>query len=1669
MSAKKQTRNKRIYQPSSDFQRLSRHFMSGLLRSLFFINKSARYNQAGFVLPTTVLLLLITTLTIGALSYRTANRTQSTFLMREQQEISEDARPAIDRAKAKLEYLLDREKETRLPRSSTPSSDELAALMANVTDDKLGITEQDYDFYTLPDETRIDINGDGTLDNAWTFSPNPISSSNTTTGNLYNQTEETEANSDEDSSPDEDLTIRSSLNSDRDGIVIAYSVLMDDALETSNNREDDIRVEDALSQNKADALVTRNGPINADSIQAREGCAVATVDDENGWYRTDTALLEKNFQITAYVSNRKGGNVSNDALEMQQIRQASKGNRWGSWFKYDLEMFPGPEFNFNGAMHTDGNLMVDRRSNLHMISSHNSCLYTQDASAIALAQVDNDGDDNFDPTSGDFIGQLVVGNTTTNKIDKDRDQPRIHIYDGARKPLIDGKDTELTVDTDSVDADKKVSPSDISLDPLALFTRNISKHRRTDTWKRDADWENRKYFTGGRVFNQNQKPPYLDDFYRADNRYGPRPSYDIMNWVEGTDDGAITDIRTSPNYDRKLGETILESDPDGDDLPDVDGNDLINETSGLDGYWERQAGSHGLRLVVGQRLELGNRYGWKGNDDPLYPPNKSTSNLQRQRRTLRDNLAAVQGMVVYHYESNGGNYPLACYAATSHPGTLQTLRNSRNFRAETFRNSSDRNVSLISNFLTGKGTNGWEYDFPSRFRSAGGANDSFGAALADNKPLGIALRNLAYFAGDPKGGSPSFSPVQDGDVHPSPYMAMWGDYSVLRRIFDDYLDNASWKSSLSMASRFEALSPADRSSLHSAACTMGLLSNSLTGLDQLDWNATVKAGTFSGISNQGQVMKQVGKPVWDAFGVTNSGPGAGSFAEKYCKRPVSGVFANKVAKKDKEDKKDKDDKEDKKDNKNSYDCTGANLSKEEIIAAAKLSPGAINFIESLSSFTQIDRDRTYGFGGSPSSALPLLPWEVSIGNDTYLFSFPDDCHPGNENGRIKGLFNGNGGGLNDEKAGVALACATTSRYPALHYLFPKADHGQNDDQPATEEYISSTYILDNKGGNSPGNGTGVNREVVYRVVGDDNSDGKEEPDEQGMSAIAFDYRTNWKLPKSAGKSGQELNPETMQIVNIDGTLADVALLEKAMYNGREEMAIRVLDVDLGRLSKERNPNGSDYWISDAQTSSDQKLNNGVIYAAREDAVREDSIVRPAVGDWEDCDELTEIASFNSKSSMSNKCKMDASSNLPTDPPLTKRGDGSDVGISIKPINFAPDPDRRPYGFRLNADLNDNKGDISNNKERTHGLSFITDNAAYIKGNFNPHSANGEDSIEEFKQTLFRSNSKVNFYDGRKDFDDKFAISSKDRWRVAEILADAVTILSNNFVDGAIEEGFIRDYKEESPNFANSKTSFHNQQRPLKENDDKWGDADDWVREDTDQAHDSAAPVWVGRNGESATDDRIFDEATKDDDFAIRIGKKTDKLNDMLISVGADHRVNATIISGIIPSREKQGYGGLHNFPRFLERWAGKNLFIQGAFLQLNFSTSSTAPFSFSAWNPGDYSEVTSDVIPYYDPPNRTWGYDVALLNASAGPIARRFVTLEAPRSEYYQELSGDDPYVVGLRCSVVPGKTKERSTPVFSNETDCAQLRQSKSSSTERSSSLQQPDNPQFQSDTTQL
>lgn len=145
-------------------------------------------------------------------------------------------------------------------------------------------------------------------------------------------------------------------------------------------------------------------------------------------------------------------------------------------------------------------------------------------------------------------------------------------------------------------------------------------------------------------------------------------------------------------------------------------------------------------------------------------------------------------------------------------------------------------------------------------------------------------------------------------------------------------------------------------------------------------------------------------------------------------------------------------------------------------------------------------------------------------------------------------------------------------------------------------------------------------------------------------------------------------------------------------------------------------------------------------------------------------------------------------------------------------------------------------------------------------------------------------------------------------------------------------------------------------------------------------------------------------------------------------------------------------GGLHNFVRFIENWADTNIQINGGFIQSFRSRFATAPFSATAPYPATdalglftrngmqtlftdpnhvngplsnfwrfYQSRTTQRIPFYNPPNRLWGYDVGLLTQSPDLFAQRFSTAVPDPNEFFREVDRDDPFVQSLLCAYQPG------------------------------------------------
>jgi hypothetical protein len=1695
----------------------------GFRRLTLVLSRGRMASNRGFVLPTIAILLLIMSLVVSSLLFRSLNRTTQVIGERNQQVVYNAATPAIDRAKAKIEYLF--RQDSRMP-GGLPSDKDLDEILKNIKPDIQDIdpatagVQNPYDF---PDETRIDINNDGVLDNAWSFKLNTGGDGNDKT--------------------------------------IAYSLLtrtVDDRGTTSTADDTDRTASDSI---KAPRLVVRNGPINL----VRSGdaaCQDIYGSPDAGWDQLGAALVRRAFQVTALaIDSNNTASRTIATLEMQQDRQAERGNKWGAWFRNDLEIFPGPAFRWNGSMHTEGNLIIGgTQVNTYLISSPRSCLYTRENSEITVGGTS-------DETTPPFLGQIMSGSLRDNAFESGS-RSNFDIYG------VSGKSStfELNPTTDSTNlvGITPNTPTTISLDPVVLFTTNQNRNRNGDvnnkTNVRDSAWKDRDLVKQGRVINKSARAPYVDDTYRADNRYGPKPQYNDRIGLNG----------------QRIGTTIPTTDPNYATLTSL--STTIPDSQGLDGYWERRAWAEGLRVIVGQRLELGNTFGWLRANDPLYPPlaNAATGSSmvnraheQRQWKMLRDNLAAVQSTAIYHSAGTDRDFPIACLATTAHPGTRQ-LDGSGNLIGGTIFNSTNfSNITvggtarLNTDFLTGNGTDGWEFNPPATSAT------TFASAVANGQPLGNALRDLASFAGDPFGafparqdttGSPAV-PSVGADVHPLPILTVWGDYSNLRRALQQ-LDSEN----------YEDLSLADKTTLQTASCTLGMLAYNIDNLQDINYASTTGTETVNraallaldtalqadldGAGSQAagaglptgstpdnyinaltatnqtvarlvHLKEQVARDRRFGFGWNVSLGAATSYDLQHVNNfSYRGINYNQST---------------------SPTATGGfvaldfnpdsdhlralnldpinNATKEQALIRYAINKvkyvvryvddfvvGGITYDKDAPTNTLVDdsafpvrRTKLLALDFDPVIAMSSWGLGTTIDDITeeqefirrarsadpqyilrsttnadfpyggVIYNGACDLSNGDNtcSGRSKILslgfdptnptnnyFGFGTPSLADEPRFIRLATSLGSqqnrfnlpqpKFPSLFYLFPVAAHNHGGTatdtalaadpsatvtQPATEPYVSNPYISN----------TAINGNYTYRVLQDTNSDQIENGTENGIGAIAIQPRTrgNWTTPNTTNMTGR------VNRITDNGTPIATGFLDKGIFNGRESMSVRVLDLDLDLLR--RNAINGETWLP----------YSGVIYAFREDAIREDGIARPAASAGGSCDTATEIVTAT--------CRMDAVIANPVDPPLN-----TTTGISPKPVDFYADPDRRPHGFRLRKGSDLRRAPSPPPDFALRGLAFISDNSVYIQGDdsaFNLHAADtsvpnppnscstNTTPIEEFCETL-PPDSWSNFYT-RSQLNPRFARRG-DTWRPAEIIADAISILSPNFVDGSIAEGIRR------LNIGATNSSYRNLNAPGTGG--SAGDADrSWVRENGSVSNDvnAALPIKIARNGfplycvnttggdsGNLPNPNSCPSAPLPPGSTLReqaFGRESDALpfgfttrpnggtnraymtfeDGKALSVPPNNvRINATIVSGTVPSRGGQSYGGMHNFPRFLENWGGQNLHIAGAFIQLNFSTSATAPFDQEkrgtavgqdGWEPNNTltdaqrAGSSAESIRYYGAPNRRWGYDVGLQYAPAGPVASRFVTPSNTRSEFYRELPLEDPYVRRLRCATVSG------------------------------------------------
>jgi hypothetical protein len=151
-----------------------------------------------------------------------------------------------------------------------------------------------------------------------------------------------------------------------------------------------------------------------------------------------------------------------------------------------------------------------------------------------------------------------------------------------------------------------------------------------------------------------------------------------------------------------------------------------------------------------------------------------------------------------------------------------------------------------------------------------------------------------------------------------------------------------------------------------------------------------------------------------------------------------------------------------------------------------------------------------------------------------------------------------------------------------------------------------------------------------------------------------------------------------------------------------------------------------------------------------------------------------------------------------------------------------------------------------------------------------------------------------------------------------------------------------------------------------------------------------------------------------------------------------------------PTTPTEDNGGLHNFVRFLETWntgggttGSVKSRISGSFIQLKRSNYATAPWlpvisgftppSLFDYTPSYVTDNNDGQVPYYTPPTRQWGFDVALLSQLPDLFSQRFTVPPAGApNEFFREVGRDDAWVKSLLCASVGDKTAPN-TYTYSN------------------------------------
>jgi type II secretory pathway pseudopilin PulG len=380
------------------FNVLFKALLNGVLRGLRVNKRRSRQTQAGFVLPTVVMVVLVVALLTTAIVIRSFDRAKNASNFRVDQAVLNAATPAIDRAKAKIERLLSPD-ENRLE-GSPPREGQSIANGGSIS---FVLSQPQYTFgdetqlklvYNNPNAAPPNDPAKQTLETVWKF---PVDTDN---------------------------------NGKYDTFTLYGIYFRNPPVEPNGNP------------------TRKRTPVEARSLPQATGtggtCAASSggsASGADGWYPTDGQLKKAFFVYVANVPISQAditqlpttaqsskyepykGNKGFSALEMQEDQARISLDNNAVWYDDDLVIFNVPTFRVNGRIHTNSNLMVGTGGEpiiFYQVSATESCYYTRENSLITVG------------------GNVLIGNiasttntpTVTNRVE-------VHRYPSTANEYID--------------------------------------------------------------------------------------------------------------------------------------------------------------------------------------------------------------------------------------------------------------------------------------------------------------------------------------------------------------------------------------------------------------------------------------------------------------------------------------------------------------------------------------------------------------------------------------------------------------------------------------------------------------------------------------------------------------------------------------------------------------------------------------------------------------------------------------------------------------------------------------------------------------------------------------------------------------------------------------------------------------------------------------------------------------------------------------------------------------------------------------------------------------------------------------------------------------------------------------------------------------------------------